>query len=69
MGCPNKDKNTSLYYKFIRGGLAYGSLCIPDIFLDLILIIIFPPIFVIYYQIKQKKMDIGQILLNFVLML
>ena len=67
MVCPNKDKNTSLYYKFIRGGLAYGSLCIPDIILDLILIIIFPPIYVVTYQIRKKKIDMGQIILSFVL--
>lgn len=67
MECVDTDNNKSLYHKFMDGGLGYGSLCVPNLILDLILIIIFPPIYVIAYQIQNKKMDVGQIMLNFML--
>jgi len=63
--CVNKG-NTNLGDQFINGGMGYGSICMPDSLLDMIIIIIFPPLYVITYQIKQKKMDIGQLILNFV---
>lgn len=67
MSCTNKYKDTSLYTKFMEGGLGYGSLCVPNIILDLILIIIFPPIYVISYQVQTKKMNMTQIIVNFIL--
>ena len=64
--CVNKG-NTNLADQFINGGIGYGSICMPDSLLDMIIVIIFPPMYVILYQIKQKKMNMGQLILNFVL--
>ena len=71
----------SLADKFISGGFGYGSLCIPNKIIDLILIIIFPPMFVILFQVTQYKkalskdpsakmldyIDVGQITMSFIL--
>ena len=37
------------------GGLFYGRLCIPIFIIDMLLIIVCPPIYVILYQIKRSK--------------
>ena len=63
-GCVEKG-NSNLAYQFINGGMGYGSVCMPDSLLDMIIVIIFPPMYVITYQLKQNKMDIGQLILNF----
>ena len=46
--CVNKG-NTNLGEQFLNGGMGYGSICMPDSLLDMIIIIIFPPLYVIIY--------------------
>ena len=48
-----KYKETTLVDKFMDGGIGYGKLCIPKILVDLILIIIFPPLYVITHQLEN----------------
>ena len=71
MKCINEK---SLYDKFMNGGLGYGSICMPNYITDLLLIIIFPPIWVILHQYKNykktlnfKSINIRQIMISFIL--
>ena len=69
----------TLVYKFINGGIGYGKLCVPNTLIDLILIVVFPPLYVISYQVQKylkadkssKKLvdhlDITQIAVSFIL--
>ena len=73
-----KFDEKTLAYKFINGGIGYGNLCIPDTFVDLILIIVFPPLYVITYQVQKylksknnndsekvmDQLDMGQIIMS-----
>ena len=51
----------------INGGVGYGKILIPKAIVDLIIIIIFPPIYVLIYQLKQSKFDIKPIIINIIL--
>ena len=61
-----KFEEDTLAYKFINGGIGYGKLCIPNTLVDLILIIVFPPLYVITFQVqnylKSKKDSTDKIL-------
>ena len=46
-------KEDTLVDKFMNGGIGYGKLCIPKILVDLILIIVFPPLYIITYQLEN----------------
>lgn len=52
-------KEKKLLDKFMSGGFGYGVVCLPYSLFEIILIIIFPPIYVIFKQItnyqKEKK--------------
>lgn len=48
-------KEKKMVDKFMRGGFGYGVACIPKSLIDIILIIIFPPIYVVYKQIISYK--------------
>ena len=52
-------KERKLIDKFMSGGFGYGVLCLPYNLIEIILIIIFPPIYVVFKQVsnyqKQKK--------------
>lgn len=52
---------------FVSGGMWYGSLCLPKFLTDLILIIIFPPLYIIIHQKKQGFPDYTMIIKNFIL--
>jgi uncharacterized membrane protein YqaE (UPF0057 family) len=66
-GCDNLAVDTNLAQQFMNGGLGYGSLCIPEHLFDISISLIFPPLYVILSQLKNKKIDFGKIILNFVL--
>ena len=70
----------SLAYKFVNGNIGYGSICISDNIIDYILLILFPPIYVITFQIKNyissketdnnkllDNLDVGQIITSLIL--
>ena len=59
--------NKSIMDVMIDGGFGYGKLCIPKKIVDLIIIIIFPPLYVILYQSKQPKFDIMPVIINIIL--
>ena len=48
-------KEKKLVDKFMSGGFGYGSACIPYNFFEIILMIIFPPIFVVFKQVLNYK--------------
>lgn len=75
----NYEENT-MVNKLINGKIGYGSLCISNTVVDLILLIIFPPIYVITYQVQNyfsnkntdnnkiiDNIDIGQIITSIIL--
>ena len=51
----------------LNGGIGYGKLCIPKWIVDLLLIVLFPPLYVIIYQLKQPVFDIKPIIANIIL--
>lgn len=57
----------SIMDAMVNGGLGYGKLCIPEKIVDIIIIIIFPPLYVILYQLKQPKFDIMPVIINIIL--
>ena len=72
-----KYNEGTLVDKFMNGGMGYGKLCIPKILVDLILIIVFPPLYVITHQLENyfkessdKKitdhLDMGQIIMSLI---
>lgn len=62
-----KDNDKSITDALINGGLGYGKLCIPSKIVDLISIIVFPPLYVFVYQLKTKKYDMVQVITNLIL--
>ena len=73
-------KEGTMAYKLINGKIGYGSLCMSNTIIDLILLIIFPPIYVITFQIQNyfsnentdnnkviDNIDIGEIITNIIL--
>ena len=73
-------KEGTLTHKLIYGKIGYGSLCMSNNIIDLILLIIFPPIYVITFQIQNyfsnentdnnkviDNIDIGEIITNIIL--
>ena len=60
-------KKKSMYSVFIHGGMGYGSICLPDNFLDLCLIIIYPPLYVFFQQKTQNFKNVTQIITSFIL--
>jgi uncharacterized membrane protein YqaE (UPF0057 family) len=72
-----KYQEGTLVDKFMNGGMGYGKLCIPKIIVDLILIIVFPPLYVITQQLENyfkgdsesrltDHLDMGQIIMSLV---
>jgi uncharacterized membrane protein YqaE (UPF0057 family) len=72
-----KYQEGTLVDKFMNGGLGYGKLCIPKIIVDLILIIVFPPLYVITHQLENyfkgstdtkmtDHLNMGQIIMSLV---
>ena len=57
----------SLYTTFMYGGMGYGSICLPDSITDLVIMIIFPPLYVFFYQKTKKFENILQIINSFIL--
>ena len=62
-----KENNKSITDALIDGGLGYGKICIPSKIVDLISIIVFPPLYVFIYQLKTKKYDMVQVITNLIL--
>ena len=50
-------KEKKLLDKFMSGGFGYGVVCLPYSLFEIILIIIFPPIYVIFKQITNYKKE------------
>ncbi len=46
-------KQKSLLQKFMNGGFGYGVLCLPYTIIELILMVIFPPIYVVFKQVTR----------------
>ena len=63
----HKCLKKSLYSTFMYGGMGYGSICLPDLFIDLLFIIIFPPFYVFKHQKSRNFDNILQIITNFML--
>ena len=52
----------------LNGGLFYGRICVPTFLVDILLIIVCPPIYVILYQIRsEEEFSIVPIITNIVL--
>lgn len=71
MKCINER---SLYDKFMYGGMGYGSICMPNNITDTLIIILFPPLWVILHQYSKYKksknfndIDIRQVMISFIL--
>ena len=62
-----KYKKKSLGETFVTGGLWYGTICIPKLLEDLIIMIIFPPLFVFLKQKEKNFNNINLIIKNFLL--
>ena len=65
--CNKKYKKKTLVKSFMSGGIGYGTLCIPGTFADLLIIIVFPPLFVILNQIKKGYFNFKEIIVNILL--
>ena len=48
-------KEKKLVDQFMSGGMGYGKVCLPYNFFEIILIIIFPPIYVVFKQVLNYK--------------
>ena len=48
-------KRKSLVDKFMSGGFGYGIVCLPYNLIEIILIIIFPPIYVVFKQVNNYR--------------
>lgn len=53
MGYEQKSKN--IVHAMKSGGLFYGRICVPRFLVDMLLIIVCPPIYVLLYEIKRSK--------------
>ena len=60
--CKKLPKPKSLGQAMATGGMWYGSLCLPKLFTDLILIILFPPLFVFFHERESGFKDISIII-------
>ena len=65
--CVDLPEPKSLGDAVATGGMWYGSLCLPKLFTDLILIIVFPPLFVLLHERENGFKDVGIIIKNFIL--
>tara|TARA_B100000035_G_C20790316_1_gene460935 strand:- start:33 stop:395 length:363 start_codon:yes stop_codon:yes gene_type:complete len=68
--CQYVDKHCmerSMYSSFIYGGMGYGSLCLPAVFTDILLIVFYPPLFVFFHQKNKNFENVLQIVTNFIL--
>lgn len=64
--CKTKPKKRIIDI-MVDGGFGYGKICIPKGIVDMVLIIICPPLYVFLYQSKQPKFDITPIITNLLL--
>ena len=64
--CKTKPKKRIIDV-MIDGGFGYGKICIPEKIVDMIIIIICPPLYVFLYQSKQPKFNITPIITNLIL--
>ena len=60
--CNKQFKNKTIASSFMYGGLGYGKVCVSNNISDILILIAFPPLFVILNQKKQKKYDFIEIL-------
>ena len=65
--CTKLPPPKNLADAFVEGGMWYGSLCMPKFLSDIILIIIFPPLYVFLHQKATGFKDFYQIIKNFIL--
>lgn len=57
----------NLHDVFLYGGIGYGKICVPNMLTDLIIIIVFPPLYVYFHQRDRNFNNITQIIISFIL--
>ena len=62
-----KEERIILRRAIFEGGLGYGKICIPNMLDDLILMIVYPPAYIILLEKRNKFKNIGKIILSFIL--
>ena len=62
--CNEQFEKKSMLTSLIYGGMGYGSICVPHSVSDMLIIIAFPPLYIILEQRKQNKYNFKQIFLN-----
>lgn len=62
--CNQQFKKKNMLTSLMYGGIGYGSVCVPHKITDMLIIIAFPPLYVILEQRKQNKYNFKEIFLN-----
>jgi uncharacterized membrane protein YqaE (UPF0057 family) len=65
--CCSLDTNSTLAGSYINGGFGFGKLCLDRELTRLILMIIFPPLYVILSEYERGFKNKGAIIMNFIL--
>ena len=61
------DEPPKLADALFQGGLGYGKICVPTSLTDYILMIVYPPLYVFFFQRRKNYEDIGMIVKAFIL--
>ena len=61
----NEDKN--LPNTLFNGGFGYGKVCVPKIMTDFVIMLVYPPAYIFFYQKKRGFKDITMIITSFIL--
>lgn len=61
----NEDKN--LPNTLFNGGFGYGKVCVPDVMTDFVIMLVYPPAYVFFYQKKRGFPNIIMIITSFIL--
>ena len=68
MSCPSTDfDNQSAFSKMMDGGIGYGTICLPAELPKYIIMVIFPPLYVILDQYKKGFPRFDKIIVNIIL--
>ena len=65
-GCRINDSK-NLPNTLFNGGFGYGKVCVPQIMTDLIILLVYPPAFIFFYQKRKGFPDISMIITSFIL--
>lgn len=65
---PEKTEERIILRRAIfEGGLGYGKICVPNILSDFMLMIVYPPAYIILLEKRNEFKNIGKIILSFIL--